>query len=143
MSETKYGKYIITELKEPDPEKRAPWAPQFTPEELVHIVCLDSGILEGAFYVATDWTYPPFARESHGKPHKHDFDEVLAFIGGDPDNPHELYAEAHVPLGDEVHIVTKSCLIFVPAGVMHGPIDFKRIDRPVFHFSCAPAQKYH
>ena len=79
MSETKYGKYILTELIEPEPEEKHPWAPKFTPEELVHIVCLDSNIIEGAFYVATDWTYPPFAKESHGKPHKHDFDEVLAF----------------------------------------------------------------
>lgn len=140
MSESKYGKYIITERFEP--EKKAGWEPKFTPEELVHVVRLDSNIVEGAFYVDTDWTLPPFAKETHGEAHKHDFDEVLAFFGSDPENPHELYAEAKVPLGDEIHTVTKSCLIFIPKGLMHGPITFPRIDRPIFHFGCGMTRKY-
>jgi hypothetical protein len=139
MSETKYGKYIITELK---PKTKAPWAPVFKPEELISILFLDSSVVKGAFYVESAWMLPPFANETHGEAHKHNFDEVLAFIGSNPENPHDLYAEAEVPLGDEVHTVTKSCLIFVPKGIQHGPINFKRIDRPIFHFSCGTSKKY-
>jgi hypothetical protein len=139
MPETKYGKYIITELKHKD---EAPWTPEFTPEEITPLLFLDSTVAEGAFYVESNWTLPPFARKSHGKPHQHDYDEVLAFFGSNPENPHELYAEAEVHLGGEVHIVTKSCLIFVPKGTTHGPIDFKRIDRPIFHFACGNGKVY-
>jgi uncharacterized RmlC-like cupin family protein len=85
---------------------------------------------------------PPFAKESHGKTHQHDYDEVIGFFGSNPENPHDLYAEAEVRLGDEVHTVTKSCLIFVPKGVPHGPIDFKKMERPIFHFTCGTSKKY-
>jgi hypothetical protein len=139
MSETKYGKYIITELK---PKVKAPWIPVFTPEELIPVLFMDNSVVEGAFYVESAWTMPPFAEKTHGETHAHDYDEVLGFFGSDTENPHDLNAEAEVRLGDEVHTVTKSCLIFVPKGLPHGPIDFKRIDRPIFHFSCGMSKKY-
>ena len=139
MSETKYGKYIITELK---PKVDAPWTPKFKPGELIPVLSLDNSVVTGAFYVETGWTMPPFAQETHGETHSHDYDEVLAFFGSNTEDPHNLNAEAEVRLGDEVHTVTKSCLIFIPKGVPHGPIVFKRIDRPIFHFSCGTTTKY-
>ena len=139
MTETKYGKYIITERK---PKNEAPWAPVVTPEELIPMLFVDNSVVEGAFYVESAWTLPPFAKESHGETHTHDYDEVLGFFGSDTGNPHNLNAEAEVHLGEEIHTVTKSCLIFVPKGLQHGPIDFKRIDRPIFHFSCGMSKKY-
>jgi hypothetical protein len=139
MSETKYGKYIITELKQ---KTEAPWTPKFKPNELIPMLFLDSRIVKGSFYVESAWTLPAFANETHGEEHSHDYDEVLAFFGSNPEKPNDLYAEAEVHLGGEVHTVTKSCLIFVPKGVRHGPIDFKRIDRPIFHFSCGTGKMY-
>lgn len=139
MGETKYGKCIITEIK---PKKEAPWAPKFKPDELIPMLYLDSSVVNGAFYVETAWTLPAFADETRGEAHTHDYDEVIAFFGSNPENPQDLYAEADVHLGGEVHKVTKSCLIFVPKGVQHGPIVFKRIDRPIFHFTCGTSTKY-
>ena len=139
MPETKYGKYIITERKQ---KVEAPWTPKFKPDEIVPTLFLDSSIIKGAFYVESAWTLPGFAKESHGEEHSHDYDEVLAFFGSNPEKPFDLYAEAEVHIGGEVHTVTKSCLIFVPKGVKHGPIDFKRIDRPIFHFSCGTGKIY-
>ena len=139
MPEVKYGKYIITDVI---PKEEAPWSPKFKPDELIPMLFLDSRVIEGAFYVDSNWTLPAFAKESHGQAHSHDYDEVLGFFGSDPENPHDLYAEAEVHLGDEVHTVTKSCLIYIPKGTEHGPIDFKRIDRPMFHFSCGTGKQY-
>jgi hypothetical protein len=139
MTETKFGKHIITELK---PKKRGGWEPKLKPEESLPVLFLDSSVLKGAFYVETSWTLPPFADETRGESHQHDFDEVLAFFGSDPADPHELHAVAEVHIGGEVHTITKSCLIFVPKGVPHGPIDFKKIDKPIFHFSCSKSNKY-
>lgn len=139
MPETKYGKYIITDVI---PKEEAPWAPVFRPDEIIPLLFVDSRVIEGAFYVESNWTLPAFARESHGDEHEHDYDEVLGFFGSDPGHPHELYAEAEVHIGGEVHTVIKSCLIFIPKGLKHGPIDFKRIDRPIFHFGCGTGKVY-
>ena len=139
MAETKYGKYIITELKKKAP---APWDPKLDPDELIPLLTLDSSVIKDAFYVETALTLPPFANKTHGQSHQHDYDEVIAFFGTDPQNPHDLYAEAEVHIGDEVHTITKSCLIFVPKGVPHAPINFKRIDRPIFHFTAGVSKKY-
>jgi hypothetical protein len=139
MSETKYGKYIITELK---PKADAPWTPKFKPDELIPLLYLDNNVIKGAFYVESGWTMPPFAKETHGETHSHDYNEVLAFFGSNPKDPNNLNAELEVHMGDEVHKVTKSCLIFVPKNIPHGPFNFKRIDRPIFHFSCGTSTKY-
>jgi hypothetical protein len=139
MAESKYGKCIITDLK---PKVEAPWTPKFTSEELTPLLFLDGTIIKEAFYVECNWTLPAFAKKVHGEAHQHDYDEVLAFFGSDLSDPHNLNAEAEVPLGDEVHIVTKSCLIFIPKGVKHGPINFKRIDKPIFHFACGTGNNY-
>lgn len=46
LSETKYGKNIVTELK---PKIKAPWAPKFTVEELLPVLYLDSSVVKDAF----------------------------------------------------------------------------------------------
>jgi hypothetical protein len=139
MAESKYGKYIITEYKK---KTDAPWEPKNTLAEKIPLLYLDNNVITGAFYIDSNWTLQPFANRSHGEAHTHDYDEVLAFFGSDPKNPHDLGAVAEVHLGDEVHTVTQSCLIFLPKGLKHGPIDFKRIDRPIVHFSCGKTVKY-
>ena len=140
MTETKCRKYIITELK---PKTEAPWTPVFKPEELTSIVFIDNQVIKGAFYVGTCWLWPPLAEnDTHGDAHKHYYDEVLAFLGSDAQNPHELYAEMEISLNGEKHIINKSCLIFIPKGMQHGPIRFLKMDRAIFHFTCAPSKQY-
>jgi len=140
MADTsKYGKYIITEFK---PKKAAPWDPKFTLDELIPLMYLDANIVKGAFYVDSGWMLPAFAKELRGEEHVHEFDEVIAFFGSDPKNPHDLGAVADVKIGGEVHRVTRSCLIFVPKGIKHGPIDFIKIDRPIIHFACGTGSQY-
>jgi hypothetical protein len=75
------------------------------------------------------------------KPHKHDYDEVLALIGSNPDDPNNLNGELEIFLNGEKHLITKSVMIFLPAGLEHGPIRWLRVDRPVFHFSCGMTKK--
>ena len=70
--------------------------------------------------------------------HTHDYNEILASFGSNTENPQDLYNEAEVHLGAEVHKVTKSCLVFVPKGVQHGPLIFNRIDRPISLFPEEP-----
>ena len=66
------------------------------------------------------------------RPHVHDYDEVILFIGSDPRNFSNLGAEVEFAIGDEEekHVFDKPTAIVVPKGLPHYPIVTKRIDKP-------------
>jgi hypothetical protein len=140
MDETKYGKYIITEVTtdiflapgEPAPER----------EDSV-VLNFDDTMFKGAFVAQVGWITPAdITSKKPVGPHNHDFDEILGQFGTDINNPHDLGGELEVWLGGEKHIITKSHVIFIPKGLEHGPLTFKRLDRPVIGFNIGAAQKY-
>jgi hypothetical protein len=141
MAETKYGKYIITEPKK---KFSSPHEGNIRPEDQTDILLLDDDVLKGAFLVNTVWFWPERINNPVPdiKPHKHDYDEVLAIFGTNMEDPHDLCGELEAWLGDEKHIITKSCIIFLPKGLQHGPFKFTRMDRPVFHFNVCLAKRY-
>ena len=150
MAESKYGKYIVDALK--PPAKEAPWSPPLTAAGKGRggrVLYMDGDTVPGAFYVECVWVMPrpagatlPGGRKVGTEPHAHKYDEVIAFFGTDLDNPQHLGAEVELWLEDEKHIITKSSLVFVPAGLKHCPLTFKRVDRPVFHFTTGPGKMY-
>ena len=142
MTGTKYGKYIITEKKGKIYD--APWIAEYKPEELTGMLGLDSEVIEGAFFVGSAWFWPPVANRTgrNVRPHKHDYDEVLAQFGTNFEDPNDLCGEMEIWLDDEKHIITKSSLIFIPKGLKHGPIKWNRVDRPIFQFGVHTGKKY-
>jgi hypothetical protein len=38
-------------------------------------------------------------------------------------------------------VLTESCLVYIPAGTQHCPMNIVRADRPIFHFSVGNATK--
>jgi hypothetical protein len=62
--------------------------------------------------------------------HSHDFDTVLCFIGSDPKDTSSLGAILELQLGDEKHMITKTCAILIPKGLDHCPLIHRRVDRP-------------
>lgn len=137
--ELKYSKYIITEMKKefPPPPPNLP----FSVPKMTRILYLDSEILEGAFYMECVW-FEEGTGLGGPPPHTHDFDEILGFIGSDPKNPRDLNGEVELWIDDEPYILRNSCFVFIPKGVKHCPLTFKRIDKPIFHFSTGPSTKY-
>lgn len=151
MPETKYGKYIISDYKPPAVE--APWSPPSLQGVAKgrggRVFYLDDSIVPGAFYMECVWVMPrpanappPGGRRVGTEPHAHDYDEVIAFIGTDHDDPYNLHAEAELGLGDEIHKITRTSLVFIPAGLVHGPLTFLRVDKPVFHYTTGPSKMY-
>jgi uncharacterized RmlC-like cupin family protein len=69
--------------------------------------------------------------------HTHDFDEYLVFLGAKlPDVFSSFKAEIDFYIGEELeyHPITKATIIFIPAGLTHCPLNFKKLDEPVlFH----------
>lgn len=138
MNGTKYGKYVVTELIIPEEKKKI--ADEYS-KYARRILWMDENVVKGAFHMNTAW-YLKAAETLENKPHVHDTDEIIGFFGSDPDNPYDLGGEIEIWLEDEKQVITKSALIFVPAGMKHCPLILKRVDRPIFHFTTVPGGRY-
>lgn len=69
--------------------------------------------------------------------HAHDFDQFIIFAGGNLlDMPH-IGGEVEFSLSRdgkkiEKFIITEACTIFIPAGLYHCPLYFKKINNPKY-----------
>ena len=139
MGKTKYGEYIFAE-----PIYKGSFAP------LIHIcgekhkcgdgVCPGSSFpgfpAEQTLMVVTE----PF--EMKARIHAHDYDQLLYFLGGNPLNFFDFGAEVEVTLGEEQekHLIKSTAIVYVPKGMLHCPINFRKVTRPIIfgHLCFAP-----
>ena len=66
--------------------------------------------------------------------HHHDVDEYLFFLGAQlPDLMANFDAEIEIFLGPEYerHIITRPCILYIPRGFEHNPMDIKRVGKPL------------
>lgn len=138
MGESKYGKYIVTELKVPESKQKI--ADEYK-KFATRILWMDEHVVEGAFHMNTAW-YLKAADTLEKVPHTHDSDEIIGFFGSNPEDPYDLGGEIEIWLEDEKHILTRTSMIFVPAGMKHNPLILHRVDRPIFHFTTVPGGQY-
>jgi hypothetical protein len=126
MTKRKYEKYVLTEFKE-EPNFPGIASPQayFRGGRQIPGANLNMG-----------WqlfTQPIYLEK---EPHTHDFDEYLCFLGGKLPDVFDFKAEIEFWLGEEgeKYIIDKATIIFIPKGLVHCPLNFKRIDEPIlFH----------
>ena len=138
MPARKYEKYILTDLKIPADVKsrEAEYNKRAT-----RILWLEDEVIKGAESIILSWYWK--ATEKEGSPsHVHDFDEILGFIGSDPQNPRELNGEVEFWLEDEKYLLTKSCLIYCPKGLRHSPLRVTRVDKPILFLAFSTTAKY-
>jgi len=107
-----------------------------------HLMTADESIQDGFFTVDCTWLWSGASREPVGEAHTHNFSHVIGFVGGHADDPQDLGGEISVWLDGNKEVLTHNSLIFVPAGVVHGPILFSKISRPVFFITIAMTGKY-
>jgi hypothetical protein len=79
--------------------------------------------------------------------HAHNFDQYLIFIGGDPTNLMDLGGEVELTLSLdgkklEKHVITQTTTVFVPKGLYHCPLNFKRVDKPFLFINLYFANDY-
>jgi len=150
MTESRYARNIVTDTREYTAEEIKQMQemmkshPVESTVELLRLLWMDDTKVEGAsFYMECIWLWGGVTTSgTTEEPHVHDFDEVIGFIGSNPDNPRDLDARMEIILGDETHFLTKSCLVHVPAGMKHCPLTFREVNRPVFFFTLAPISRY-
>lgn len=142
MTESKYGKYIISgipdKVKQETAEREK--AEGVSPGKM--LLYTDGEYNPHAYYFTTQWVYGPSEAGIQPIKHDHSYDEYIGFFGSDTDNPEDLCGEIELSLGDELHTITKSCVVFIPAGVSHCPMKFKRVDKPIFYFATTPTSGY-
>jgi hypothetical protein len=142
-NELKYAKYIISNTpKNPNHKDPATLAPS----TLVWVTNKILKTIQGAFYLEADIVNKADDEESikkQMKAHSHPFNEYLIFLGTDPKNPGDLGGEVELWLGDEEkYSLTESCAVFVPEGLYHTPLIFKRVDRPIVMVRTGDTNKY-
>jgi hypothetical protein len=147
MAEYKHAKYIITDaktdMKLPDYRVGARQAQRDPSRKSTRVMWLDDEVMPGAFYTECIWLLPGMASE---KPvveaHSHPFNEIIAYFGTNFEDLHDLGGEIELWLEDEKIVMTRNFLAFIPAGMKHCPLVFRRVDRPIFHLTVGTEKEY-
>jgi hypothetical protein len=141
-------KYFITELIQADMEA-APWNPvPYRDSDAKRLIAMDGSVKEGAFYMETAWFWPgkwpeTRDRDMDTKEHSHPFNEAVAFIGTNPDDPYDLGGEVELWVDGKQNILNKSFIAFIPAGTKHCPLHINKVKRPIFHFTAGMGTDYN
>ncbi len=135
MADTKYGKYILRGVKK---EKAGAGKPGVITTSL-------EGLKDWAgIHHRLNWKYITQPAVLSEEPHSHDFEEFLCFIGCNPAEPKELGAEIELSMGEEQekHIIDVPTIVCIPKGVVHSPVNFKKIDKPILFCNICLSPEY-
>jgi len=130
MATTKYGKYVV---------KR----PLNTEGQWPAFMYTGETDYKSNFTIYFIRVTEPVLMEEYA--HSHDFDMYLHFLSYDPYNMEDLGAEIEIGLGEEqeIHVITTPASVYIPAGLIHCPLNFKRVDKPVLLVHSTLASKYY
>ncbi len=129
----KYEKYFMKDPGfAPPKDGRVILGKAQTPS-LHHILGINRRRIPGAITMNCAWM---FAGEDPGRmdAHTHPYAEIIGFVGTNPDDLHDLGAEAEMWMDDEKYILTNSFLVYVPPNLRHCPLIVRDIKRNIFHF---------
>ena len=145
MSEMKYSQRIITDAVPLGLNEKGPAVPGLEDLKSIkstHLMNVDSSRMPDFFYVDCYCLWQGGSESKLDIPHIHDSDEVIGLVGTNPDDPYDLGGEVAVWLDNERQVLTRTSLIYIPAGTLHCPIQFLRIDRPIYYFTVSPTGTY-
>ena len=136
----KYAQYFLQTLRNP------PMDEEFKKiyEKFAHrILWIDGSLVPGAFQMNTAWWYNVPERDPVFLEHSHDdTSEIIGLFGTDNNNPYDLGGKIEFSLNGEKHLLTRSTMIYVPAGLKHNPMRILEVNRPIFHFSVVMQDHY-
>ncbi|NWF78326.1 MAG: hypothetical protein HXY36_07045 [Chloroflexi bacterium] len=128
MARKKYERNLV---KKPAREVHAMVPGKIKGREYPTMTYMSNDLVPGCnVYIEFSWIWDMPEPNPHIFEHYHNYDEVVLHIGSDPNNPEDLGAEIEYVLGGETLIIDKTSAVFVPKGVKHGPLTWKRVDRP-------------
>ncbi|MFA5308246.1 MAG: hypothetical protein WC370_02020 [Dehalococcoidales bacterium] len=86
-------------------------------------------------YIETGWVFGMPDPNPHIHEHTHRYDEIVVHIGTDPENQEDLGGEIEFMVDGEPLLINKTSAVFVPKGVKHGPLTWKKYTRPHLEFT--------
>jgi hypothetical protein len=132
MTETRYGKYLNTECVIPSKKTGLPMMSTRQMEAF------------GAGDFSLDCVYITSPRVMIETPHKHSFAQYLSFFSSNAQDASDFDAEIEICLGEEgeKHIISVPTIVYLEAGLIHGPVVFTRIGKPVLFVDIAMTNRY-
>jgi hypothetical protein len=92
---------------------------------------MSNSLIPGSnMYVEVGWILAMPDPNPHILEHTHDYDEIVMHMGTDPDDQEDLGGEIEFVVDGRPVVLTKTSSVFVPKGVKHGPLTWKRFTRP-------------
>ena len=78
-------------------------------------------------------------------PHSHPFDEFLCFMGSNLENIFDFDATIELSMGEEeeLYLIEQATVVHIPAGFIHTPLTFKRVDKPILFQPVALTPDYY
>ncbi len=78
------------------------------------------------------------------KPHSHDFEETLCFIGGNPLDITDFEAVVEYTINGEKHVLTKPGCVSMPKNLIHCPISVKNVspEKPIVFLEVSMSSSY-
>jgi hypothetical protein len=124
MITSKYEKYLVRKpVYELSPSIKNRQSPAMT-------YMSSTQVPEANYHLEFGWVYgipdpnPPVPEQVH------DTEEIVLYIGGDPQNPEDLGGEIELRVGGKPVTFDSSAALFVPKGVRHGPVTWKKFRKP-------------
>jgi hypothetical protein len=82
-------------------------------------------------YIEMGWVYAMPDPNPHIPAHTHaNSDEFILHIGSDYKNPEDLGGEIELVVEGQPLKINKTSAIYIPKGVVHGPLTWKSVTRP-------------
>jgi hypothetical protein len=82
------------------------------------------------FNVNFAWGFFSGTGDWGANPHTHVGDQFFVFVSLDNEKPYDLGAEVEISLEDEKHVINAPSCIIIPAGLQHGPVVTKKVEKP-------------
>jgi len=125
MVKSQYSKYLVKKpVYETGPRNT-------TGRQSPTMTYMSNDIVPGAnVYLEFGWIWDMPRPNPHIPEHTHEYDEIVLHIGSDPNNPEDLGGEIEYVLGGEPLVFDTTSALFVPKGVKHGPLTWKKVTRP-------------
>lgn len=111
------------------------FAPEFDRTQFQDVCSIDQVAIPGGLPPYNSLFQFKITPEPEGTGHPQnvhpDSDETVSFIGTDWENPYDLGGEVEFVIEDELRVMTRSTIVFIPKGIVHSPVWFRKIDRPM------------
>jgi hypothetical protein len=118
-----YEQYVIrSPMREAGPGQKNRQSPTMTYMSRTQINVANTYIEWGWIWGVVEGGLPKMVHDN--------LDEIVLHIGGDPKDPEDLGADLEFDMGNDELIFNKSFGMWIPKGVLHGPLKWHKVRKP-------------